>query len=81
MSDTDSRCVFDFPRIYARDQESVIAALKQGEIEYADSTQWSFPDEFFCFLLETKFFEKVEKTYPTPREKDRCRSRYGPEVL
>lgn len=70
MSETEARGVFDLPRIYVRDQEPVIAALKRGEIEYADLTQWSFPDEFFCFLLGTHFLEKVEETYPTPRQKE-----------
>lgn len=67
--ETVSRGDFDFPRIYVRDQESVISALKRGEIEYADLTRWSFSDEFFCFLLGAHFFEKVDSTYPTPRQK------------
>lgn len=61
---------FYYPVVYQRDQSKVESCLNEGEIDYADLTQWSFPDEFLCFVLERRLLEFVETTYPNPREKN-----------
>ena len=61
---------FFFPVIYQKNQKKIEECLAQGEIDYADLTQWSFPDEFLCFVLEKKLLEFVNSTYPNPRERN-----------
>lgn len=61
---------FLLPRIYSREQSQVIGALRQGGIDYADLTRWAFPDEFLCFVLQSKFFEFADESYPNPRTKN-----------
>ena len=58
---------FYFPAIYQKAQRKVEAALERGEIDYADLTQWYFPDEFFCFIQEMRLLEFVDQSYPNPR--------------
>ena len=58
---------FFFPKVYQKAQRTVEAALERGEIDYADITQWYFPDEFFCFVQEMKLLEFVDHSYPNPR--------------
>ena len=59
---------FLLPKIYHKDQKRVLECLKNGDIEYVDSTQWSFADEFLCFVLQLKFFDFADETYPNPRK-------------
>lgn len=61
---------FYFPIIYQKNQKQIEACLEKGEIDYADLTQWSFPDEFLCFVLERKLLEFVNRSYPNPRERN-----------
>ena len=53
--------------IFKNSKRKVIEALKKGNIDYVAESKWSFSDEFFAFLLSSKFFDFVEKTYPSPR--------------
>jgi len=53
--------------VFVKNKPKVIAALKKGDIDYVDSTSWSFSDKFFAFLLSVGFFEFTEKSYPSPR--------------
>lgn len=61
---------FYFPKIYQKAQREIEACLEQGEIDYADLTKWSFPDEFLCFVLERKLLEFVNSSYPNPRTRN-----------
>ena len=58
---------FFLPDVYTKAQRNIEAALEQGEIDYADLTQWNFPDEFLCFVLEMGLLDFVDRTYPNPR--------------
>jgi hypothetical protein len=53
--------------VFKKNKPRVIAALKDGRIDFVDGTSWSFADKFFSFLLSVGFFEFVEETYPSPR--------------
>lgn len=53
--------------IFKKNKPKVVAALKEGRIDYVAESRWSFADEFFAFLLAIGFFSFVEKTYPSPR--------------
>ena len=59
---------FLFPKVYQKNQKRVEECLAQGDIDYADLTQWQFPDEFLCFVMERKLLDYVQRTYPNPRE-------------
>ncbi|GAI02433.1 unnamed protein product, partial [marine sediment metagenome] len=53
--------------VFKKNKPRVIAALKDGRIDFVDGTSWSFSDKFFSFLLSIGFFEFVEDSYPSPR--------------
>ena len=53
--------------VFKKNKPRVIAALKDGRIDFVDGTSWSFADKFFSFLLSIGFFEFVEDSYPSPR--------------
>lgn len=55
--------------IFKKNKPKVIAALKDGDIDYVGDAEWSFPDKFFAFLLSVGFFKFAEETYPSPRER------------
>jgi hypothetical protein len=59
---------FFLPQIYEKAQERVLGQLKKGDVDYLDSTAWHFADEFLCFVLQQKFFDFADKTYPNPRK-------------
>jgi hypothetical protein len=61
---------FDFPKVYVQEQKKVLEALMQGNIDYADFSQWSFADEFLCFALQSNFFKFADQSYPNPRKKN-----------
>lgn len=61
---------FCMPVVYQKNQREVAACLEAGEIDYADLTQWTFPDEFLCFILERRLLEFVDRTYPNPRSRN-----------
>lgn len=61
---------FYFPRIYEKNQRWVEARLTEGKIDYADLTQWSFPDEFLCFVLERNLMAFMDRSYPNPRTRN-----------
>jgi len=55
--------------VYEEDKPKVLSALRDGRIDYADLTSWTFVDKFFAFLLETKFFDQVSESFPEPRQR------------
>jgi hypothetical protein len=61
---------FYLPSIYQKNQKQVEAQLAQGDVDYADLTCWSLPDEFLCFMMESQLFKFIDKTYPNPRIKN-----------
>ncbi len=61
---------FYLPRIYKKNQRQVESRLTEGNIDYADLTQWTFPDEFLCFVLERKLMPFITRTYPNPRARN-----------
>lgn len=38
---------FSLPLIYKKNQTQVESCLNEGNIDYADLSQWTFPDEFY----------------------------------
>ena len=42
----------------------------EAHIDYADLSQWTLPDEFLCFVLDSGLLKFVDATYPNPREKN-----------
>lgn len=58
------------PVIYKENKSKVVADIKEGRLDYAELSQWSFQDKFFAFLLATRFFEVCGASYPTPRKKE-----------
>ena len=58
------------PIIYEESRIKVSNALKDGQIDYLDLTEWTFQDKFFAFLLGIRFFEICGAGYPTPRKKE-----------
>jgi Transposase DDE domain len=61
---------FYVPVVYKKNQKNVEIRLKQGEIDYADLTSWTFPDEFLCFVLKCNLLKFIDSTYPNPRLKN-----------
>lgn len=55
--------------VYEEDKPKVLSALKDGRIDYADLTSWTFIDKFFAFLLESSFFDRVSESFPEPRKR------------
>jgi len=56
--------------IYEEDKPFVIKSLKQGKVDYMDSSAWGFQDKFFAFLLGIDFFKICGSSYPSPRYKE-----------
>jgi len=61
---------FYLPALYQKNQKQIQMQLGAGEIDYADSTCWSFPDEFLCFVMESQLLKFIDRTYPNPRIKN-----------
>lgn len=61
---------FYLPTVYQKNQKHVQAQLAEGDIDYADLTHWSLPDEFLCFVMESQLFKFIDRTYPNPRSKN-----------
>jgi hypothetical protein len=55
--------------VYTQNKTKLSKALKEGDIDYGSFSKMGFIDEFFAFLLASKFFSYCEKTYPSPRVK------------
>ena len=58
---------FLFPRIYQEGKAKVLKSLQQGEQDLMDVSRWELADEFMAFILQSKFLEFADRTYPTPR--------------
>jgi len=56
--------------VYKENKPYVTKKLKDGEVDFIETTEWSFIDNFFGFLISNKFLEWAQKTYPTPRKKE-----------
>jgi hypothetical protein len=56
--------------IYEENKAKVINALKEGRVDYLDTSSWAFQDSFFAFLLGIKFFQICGSSYPSPRHKE-----------
>lgn len=69
MSNETGSGGFFLPRVYKKNQSYVQAQLIKGEVDYAELSRWTFPDEFFSFILDTDLLKFVDATYPTPRTK------------
>lgn len=61
---------FRVPIVYQKNQKQVEKRLNEGDIDYAELTKWSFPDEFLCFVWERNLLEFINRTYPNPRKKN-----------
>lgn len=61
---------FYLPTIYQKNQRNIEECLERGEIDYAELSKWSFPDEFLCFAMESKLLKFIDSSYPNPREKN-----------
>ena len=60
---------FEFPRIYSEDKAKLKRLLIQGRQDLVELSRWSLADDFMHYILEEKFLEFADKTYPTPRSK------------
>lgn len=57
-------------RVFHEDPGKVLRALKRGEIDCVDGTEWSFPDSFFAFLIGiSEFLPWAASSFPTPRKR------------
>jgi hypothetical protein len=56
--------------LYEEGRSEVLSKLRNGEVEYADLSSWSYQDKFFAFLLGMRFFEQCAQSYPSPRKKE-----------
>lgn len=70
MSNDIGAAGFHLPVVYQKDQKAMAQRLAQADIDYAELTKWSFPDEFFCFVMESGLLKLVDRTYPNPRTKN-----------
>lgn len=61
---------FFFPDVYELSKEKVIASLEKGEVNLVTTSRWYLADEFFAYILQSKFLEHADKTYPNPRKKN-----------
>jgi len=61
---------FYLPLLYKKSQKYVAEKLAVAEIDYAEVTKWSFPDEFICFVMEFGLLAFMDSSYPNPREKN-----------
>jgi hypothetical protein len=61
---------FSFPRIYKESKAKVLECLSKGVFDLIDVSRWNLADEFLAFILQRKFLEYADKTYPNPREKN-----------
>ena len=61
---------FQVPQVYRKSQRSIESKLSQADIDYAELTRWSFPDEFLCFVMKLDFLGFVSSSYPNPRQKN-----------
>jgi len=60
---------FEFPRIYSEDKKKLQRLLIQGRQDLVELSRWSLADDFMHYVLEQKFLEFADQTYPTPRSK------------
>ena len=61
---------FFFPEVYEHSKDKVVASLMRGEMDLATVSRWHLADEFFAYILQSKFLEHADKTYPNPRRKN-----------
>jgi len=61
---------FLFPDVYKESKDKVVAALHRGELDLVTFSRWHLADEFFAYVLGSKFLEYADKTYPNPRKKN-----------
>jgi len=55
--------------IHSEDKPYVLSSLKDGDIDYANTTGIGLMDKFFVFLSEIDFFKFVCPFYPNPRKR------------
>jgi len=55
--------------IFTKNKIEVRRRLKEGRVDYIDSTSWSFIDRFFAFLMDSKFFDECSPLFPSPRKR------------
>lgn len=70
ISEKNKNGGFKVPLVYQKNQKKAEEKLNDGDIDYAELTKWSFPDEFLCFVWERKLLEFIDRSYPNPREKN-----------
>jgi hypothetical protein len=55
--------------IYQEDRARVLQGLREGRLEYADLTAWSFMDKFLALWIDRGFFNWAGQTFPSPRQR------------
>lgn len=55
--------------VFKENKPKVLAALKEGRVDYLDLSSWSFVDRFLAFLLATGFLDWSEETFPDERKR------------
>ncbi len=61
---------FEFPRIYKENKNKIKRLIaNEGRQDLVELSHWSAADAFMQYVLESKFLEFADKTYPSPRSK------------
>jgi len=61
---------FFFPEVFKQAPKKTMTEFEAGNILRLEHSEWTFIDELFTFLLESKFLEDAERDYPNPRKKN-----------
>lgn len=61
---------FEFPRIYKENKNKLKRLIiNEGRQDLVELSHWSTADDFMHYILEARFLEFADKTYPSPRLK------------
>lgn len=61
---------FEFPRIYSENKNKIKRLIgTNGRQDLVELSRWSVADDFMHYILESRFLEFADKTYPSPRKK------------
>lgn len=61
---------FEYPHVYHENKNKVKRLIvKEGRQELVELSHWSAADDFMHYVLESRFLEFADETYPSPRKK------------
>ena len=56
--------------VFEHDRQFVIAALRQGEVDYLENVSEAAEANLFRHLIDRRVLERLAESYPSPREKE-----------